>query len=93
MRTYKIQQFAIVDTEFTALTCPVDCSYWSIKAPADILLRSTKDDATTEDTLPANTPETFDASPTWPGKYGEGETIIYAKSSGGDVTVIGRFCL
>lgn len=91
MRTYAIKQFQITETEFTAITCPVDCIYWSIRAPADILLRSSKYDDTTEDTLPANTPETFNAAPT-AARYGANETILWAKSSAGDVTVVGRFC-
>jgi hypothetical protein len=83
--------------EWTAIICPWNCNYFSIKSVSGNALGvgSSAIDTTQQDTLPANAQEVV-GSPYGPPfldmpvpvRFIAGQVLLYAYSAGGDVCVL-----
>lgn len=89
--TLAIKQFSLDNVTWTPITATVDCNYWSLKAVASVFVRSDSGDASTQDTLSANSSEivgeTAPLSSAHATRYRAGDTLLFAQAGSGTTTV------
>src|ERR1051326_7246295 len=94
MGTYVQQKFTVDNSQWWPITAPVKCNAWTIRCDTAILTtRSDPNDSSTEDTLPAGTPEgaaqpNFAPTPTQANRYNANDTLIYVKAPSSAVVIL-----